>query len=43
MEILYKPVSEFIGWKKAENFIQKIILENNYKSILEIGGGGIPQ
>lgn len=42
MEILYKPVSEFIGWKKAENFIQKIILENNYKSILEIGGGGNP-
>ena len=42
MNIEYKNVQEFIGWDKAEAIIQKLILENNFKSILELGAGANP-
>ncbi|MBT8378237.1 MAG: class I SAM-dependent methyltransferase [Ignavibacteria bacterium] len=42
MIITYKPVSDFIGWGEAEPFIQKLIVNNNIKSILEIGAGANP-
>lgn len=38
----YKSYTEFIGWSKAEEFIQKLIKENNIKSILEVGAGANP-
>jgi len=42
MKTDYKIVEDFIGWNKAEEFIQQIILKNNIKSILELGAGANP-
>jgi hypothetical protein len=42
MKTDYKSVKDFIGWDKAEEFIQQIIIENNIKSILELGAGANP-
>ena len=42
MKIDYKFVDDFIGWGKAEKFIQQLIMENNIKSILELGAGANP-
>jgi hypothetical protein len=42
MKTEYRIVDNFIGWDKAEEFIQKIIIENNINSILELGAGANP-
>jgi 2-polyprenyl-3-methyl-5-hydroxy-6-metoxy-1,4-benzoquinol methylase len=40
--IKYEITKNFIGWSKTEAFVQKLILKNNLKSILEIGAGANP-
>ncbi len=42
MIIEYKNFNKFIGWNKAEEFIQQLIKENNIETILELGAGANP-
>jgi hypothetical protein len=42
MKIDFKPVNEFIGWGRAEEFVKQIIKENNINTILELGAGANP-
>jgi hypothetical protein len=34
MKIDFKPVNEFIGWGRAEEFVKQIIKENNINTTL---------
>jgi hypothetical protein len=42
MKIDYQIVKNFIGWSRAAEFVQELILKNNIQSILEIGAGANP-
>lgn len=39
----FAELHEFPGWEKVGNFIQKIIITNNSKSIGDVGGGRLPR
>lgn len=42
MIIKYDTVDNFIGWELCESFVLSIIINNNIKSVLEIGAGANP-